>query len=136
LENTNGLINDFEFLIFHLTLRYIFACAKTLRASGSEQEKIMTQQLITKEEIEKIARLSHIELHETEIASTIQHVSAVLSYAARVQEIAKDVNIPSLKNSNVEREDIAMPCDAQAILAQAPEREGDFFVVPVIIEGQ
>lgn len=93
-------------------------------------------QLITKEEIEKIARLSHIELHETEIAATIQHVSAVLSYAARVQEIAKDVNIPSLKNSNVEREDIVIPTDSQAILAQAPEREGDFFVVPVIIEGQ
>jgi aspartyl/glutamyl-tRNA(Asn/Gln) amidotransferase C subunit len=96
----------------------------------------MTQQLITQEEIEKIARLSHIELQQTEIEATIQHVSAVLSYAARVQEIAKDVTIPSLKNSNVEREDVVIPCDAQAILAQAPEREGDFFVVPVIIEGQ
>lgn len=95
----------------------------------------MTQS-ITKEEIEKIARLSHIELQETEINAMIEHVGAVLNYAARVQEIAKDVNIPSLKNSNVEREDLIIPTDPQTILAQAPEREGDFFVVPVIIEGQ
>jgi len=114
-------------------------------------------QLITKEKVEKIARLSHIDLSETEIINAMKHLDAVLSYAARVQEIAKDVDVPSyapsfaesfgghgkamegrpsLKNCNVEREDIVIPTDAQAILAQAPEREGDFFVVPVIIEGQ
>lgn len=93
-------------------------------------------QFITKEEVEKIARLSHIELSETEIISAIEHLDAVLNYAARVQEIAKDVDVPSLKNCNIERDDSIIPTDAQAILAQAPEREGDFFVVPVIIEGQ
>jgi aspartyl-tRNA(Asn)/glutamyl-tRNA(Gln) amidotransferase subunit C len=93
-------------------------------------------QLITKEEIEKIAKLSHIYLSEMEITNAIQHLDAVLSYAARVQEIAKDVDVPSLKNCNIEREDIVIPTDPQTILAQAPEREGDFFVVPVIIEGQ
>ena len=93
-------------------------------------------QPITKEEIEKIARLSHIELSETEIIAAMQHVGAVLNYAARVQEIAKDVDVPSLKNSNIEREDIVIPTDPETILAQAPEREGNFFVVPVIIEGQ
>lgn len=93
-------------------------------------------QLITKEEIEKIARLAHIYLSETEINNAIQHLDAVLSYAARVQEIAKDVDVPSLKNCNIEREDVIIPTNAQTILNQAPEREGDFFVVPVIIEGQ
>ena len=93
-------------------------------------------QLITKEEVEKIARLSHIELSEEETIAAMKHLDAVLSYAARVQEIAKDVDVPSLKNSNIEREDIVIPTDAQTILAQAPEREADFFVVPVIIEGQ
>ena len=93
-------------------------------------------QLITKEEVEKIARLSHIELSETEIIAAMKHLDAVLSYAARVQEIAKDIDIPSLKNNNVERSDVIVETDPQTILAQAPEREGDFFVVPVIIEGQ
>ncbi|HEX4068734.1 MAG TPA: Asp-tRNA(Asn)/Glu-tRNA(Gln) amidotransferase subunit GatC [Candidatus Babeliales bacterium] len=93
-------------------------------------------QLITKEEIEKIARLSHIELSETEMINAMKHLEAVLGYAARVQEIAKDINVPTLKNKNVEREDIVIPTDVQPILAQAPEREGDYFVVPVIIENQ
>jgi aspartyl-tRNA(Asn)/glutamyl-tRNA(Gln) amidotransferase subunit C len=89
---------------------------------------------ITREEVEKIARLSHIELTEQEIINAIKHLEAVLSYAARVQDIAQDVNVPSLKNSNIEREDIIIPTDPEPIRAQAPEREGDFFVVPVIIE--
>ena len=89
---------------------------------------------ITKEEVEKIARLSHIELTEQEIINAMKHLEAVLSYAARVQDIAQDIDVPTLKNSNVERDDIIIPTDPQTILAQAPEREGDFFVVPVIIE--
>jgi len=93
-------------------------------------------QLITKEEIEKIARLAHINFSETEIINVMNHLDAVLSYAVRVEEIAKDIDVPSFKNCNIEREDIVIPTDTQSILAQAPEREGDFFVVPVIIEGQ
>src|SRR5579863_10115698 len=105
---------------------------RTLENTDSlKQRKIMA--LITKEEVEKIARLSHITLSEQETIAAMKHLDAVLSYAARVQEIAKDIDIPSLKNNNIEREDIVIPTDAQAILAQAPEREGDFFVVPVII---
>ena len=90
--------------------------------------------MITKEEVEKIARLSNIELSESEIINAQKHLEAVLSYAARVQDIAQDVDIAILKNENIEREDIVMKTDSKTILAQAPEREGDFFVVPVIIE--
>lgn len=90
--------------------------------------------IITREEVEKIARLSNIELSPEEITIAQNRLEAVLSYAARVQNIAKDVDVAILKNSNVEREDIIQPCNPQPILAQAPEREGDFFVVPVIIE--
>jgi len=90
--------------------------------------------MITKEEVEKIARLSNIELSESEIINAQKHLEAVLSYAARVQDIAQDVDIAILKNENIEREDIVMKTDSKTILVQAPEREGDFFVVPVIIE--
>jgi aspartyl-tRNA(Asn)/glutamyl-tRNA(Gln) amidotransferase subunit C len=90
--------------------------------------------IITAQEIEKIAKLSNIELSESEIIHAQKHLEAVLSYAARVQEIAKDIDVALLKNQNIERDDIIVPCNPQAILAQAPEREGDFFVVPVIIE--
>jgi len=92
----------------------------------------MTQ--ITREEIEKIARLSHIELTDHEIINAMKHVEAVLNYAARVQDIAHDITIETPKNNNIERDDIIIPTDPQPILAQAPEREGNFFIVPVIIE--
>ena len=90
--------------------------------------------MITKEEVAKIARLSNIELSQAEIIEAQKHLEAVLQYAARVQDIAKDIDVAILKNSNIERDDVIIPCDPQTILAQAPEREGDFFVVPVIIE--
>ena len=89
---------------------------------------------ITKEEIQKVARLAYIELTEQEIVSMSAHLEAVLSYAARVQDIAQDVDVVMQKNSNVERKDIVVKTDCESILAQAPEREGDYFVVPVIIE--
>jgi len=90
--------------------------------------------LITQEEVLKIARMAHIDLNEHEVKEMQKHLEAVLSYAARVQEIAKDVDEVQIKNCNVEREDIAVRPDAEKILAQAPEREGDYFVVPAIIE--
>lgn len=90
--------------------------------------------IITKEEIERIARLSNIELSETEIINAQKHLEAVLSYATRVQEIAKDIDAIILKNNNIERDDIIIKTDPEPIRTQAPEREGDFFVVPVIIE--
>jgi aspartyl-tRNA(Asn)/glutamyl-tRNA(Gln) amidotransferase subunit C len=90
--------------------------------------------LITQEEVRKVARLSHIEITDQEIAGMVSHLEAVLTYAARVQDIAKDIDVALMKNSNVEREDVVIPTDPEPIRAQAPEREGDYFVVPVIIE--
>jgi aspartyl-tRNA(Asn)/glutamyl-tRNA(Gln) amidotransferase subunit C len=89
---------------------------------------------ITREEILKVARMSHIELTEQEIEKMQVHVEAVLSYAARVQDIAKDVSVVNMKNSNIERDDRVIPAHGEKIRAQAPEREGDYFVVPAIIE--
>ena len=95
--------------------------------------------LITKEEVLKIARMAHIELTEQEIVKMQSHIEAVLSYAARVQDLSgqdvgKDSDMVLQKNSNVERDDIVVKSDSQAILAQAPEREGNYFVVPAIID--
>ena len=91
--------------------------------------------LITKEEDLKIAKMSHIELSEQEIIKMQSHVESVLAYAARVQDLAQqDIDIITRKNINIERDDVAVACPPEPILAQAPEREGNYFVVPVIIE--
>lgn len=89
---------------------------------------------ISREEVKKIAHMSALELPDDEIESTMKRLEEVLSYAARVSQVAADVQEPSSKNSNVFREDIAKPSDAEAILERAPEREDNFYVVPSIIE--
>ncbi len=90
--------------------------------------------IISKEEVLKIARISAIEIREDEVEKLTKQLEDVLAYAARVAEIAADLQEPSTKNINVFREDVARDADTQAILERAPEREDDFFVVPSIIE--
>jgi len=89
---------------------------------------------ITRGEILKIARISHLDLHEDEIQPLISQIEQVLSYTERVKEVAADVQEPSTKNVNTFREDVVVKTDKKPILAQAPEREGDYFVVPMILE--
>lgn len=89
---------------------------------------------ISKDEVLKIAQISNLELHEDEIAGLLTQLENVLSYAERVKEITADVEEPSTRNVNVFREDVIAPSDPEALLAQAPEREGTYFVVPAILE--
>lgn len=89
---------------------------------------------ISREEILKIAHGSQLELLEQEVEPLIRQIQDVLSYAKRVAIIAADTQEPSIKNINIVRPDVTTPCNAESILKRAPEREGDFFVVPVILE--
>jgi aspartyl-tRNA(Asn)/glutamyl-tRNA(Gln) amidotransferase subunit C len=89
---------------------------------------------ITKEEVLKIATLSHIAIHDDEIEPIMQHLQSVLTYAERVQQIAGNVENNLYKQVNVFREDVIIPTNPEPILDQAPEREDHFFVVPRIIE--
>ncbi len=91
---------------------------------------------ITQEELRKIARLSHIAIHDDELKNLTADIDSVLTYAARVTEIAADIAEPSTKNVNVLREDVVISTDAEPLLAQAPEHMHHYFVVPVIIENQ
>ncbi len=89
---------------------------------------------ISREEILKIARMSHVDVREDEIQSLTEQLERVLSYAERVSRVAVDVEEPSTKNVNVFREDVVVKKDPAPILAQAPERAGNYFVVPKILE--
>lgn len=91
--------------------------------------------IISREEILKIARISSIYLSEDEIEPLRKQLEAVLSYAACVQEIAgSDVPKEEAKNSNVYRQDVIIRQDNEPILAQAPQVEGNYFVVPKVLE--
>lgn len=90
---------------------------------------------ISREEVLKIAKMSQVGIHEDEIEAYMHQLEQVLSYAERVKEIASEVEEPSNRLVNVFRDDVIDKTDPEPILDQAPVREGDYFVVPVILEG-
>lgn len=90
---------------------------------------------ISREEIIKLARMSTIYLAEEEIEPLRQQLMAVLTYAARVQEIVQHI-VPEevIKPSNIYRPDTIIRRDPELFLGQAPQTEGNYFVVPKILE--
>ena len=90
---------------------------------------------ISKEEAVKIAQISCLTFDDVEINQIIKQLEAVLSYAARVQNLASDVQEPSSKEINVFREDVEIKTNAQSILAEAPDGEQNYFVVPKVLDG-
>lgn len=88
---------------------------------------------ITKDEALKIASFTKLTIADNEIDAIVQQLQDVLEYAQRVQNIAKDIDIPSTKNINRQREDIVVFFDSKKILEQAPDAQDNYFVVPKIL---
>ncbi len=91
---------------------------------------------ISREEIIKIAQMSHVDIHADEIPGLLKQLQDVLSYAERVQEGAADVKEPAIKNVNFFREDVVVRTEAALLLARAPQEEENYFVVPAILENK
>lgn len=91
---------------------------------------------ISRQEVLKIAAISNINFLDNELDAVALQLSAVLSYANRVQEIATDTQETFSKNINVMREDVVVKTDSEKILEQAAKREANYFVVPTIIENK
>jgi aspartyl/glutamyl-tRNA(Asn/Gln) amidotransferase C subunit len=89
---------------------------------------------VSREEVLKVARMSAISLREEEIAPLMKRMEEILSYAQRVTQVATAIEEPSTKNVNVLRNDVVVPQNTQKILAQMPERAGDYLVVPMILD--
>lgn len=88
---------------------------------------------ITKEEALKIASLTKLTIDADELDAIVKQLQDVLAYAERVQDIAKDSHIPTSKNVNRQRQDVVHQFDSQKILAQAPDEQDNYFVVPKIL---
>jgi aspartyl-tRNA(Asn)/glutamyl-tRNA(Gln) amidotransferase subunit C len=88
---------------------------------------------ITKEEALKIASFTKLTIADNEIDSIVEQLQNVLAYAARVQDMAKDLDIPTTKNINRQREDVIVSFDSKKILDQAPDAQDNYFVVPKIL---
>ena len=89
---------------------------------------------ISKDEVLHVARLARLELTDDEVARFQEQLSAILDAVSKVSELdLSDVPPTShpLDVVNVWEADEPRPClTAEEALANAPEREGDFFKVP------
>jgi len=89
---------------------------------------------ITREEVLHVAKLARLELSDAEVDRFGAQLSAILEAVGKVSELdLSDVEPTAhpLELVNVWAEDEPRPSLLpEEALANAPEREGDFFVVP------
>lgn len=99
--------------------------------------------MLSKEDVLAVAKLSRLELNESELEKFQKQLENVLKLFEEVQEIdvdgvAETSQVTGLRN--VVREDVAKcdedlrPCGAEKLLKNTPIRNGDNIVVPKIIE--
>lgn len=93
---------------------------------------------ISAELLRHVASLARLELDSEEVEMFQGQLSSILTRAQRVQDLNLDDVAPThhpqhLKNVLRTDEVVASP-DSEPILSQAPEREGEFFRVPKILE--
>ncbi len=95
--------------------------------------------MITVKEIEKLATLARIKLDDSEKQEMTKEIDSILTYVDEIKKATVDMDVrPSVGAiRNVFREDVAITTsleDREAILKEAPDREGDFVAVKKIIE--
>jgi aspartyl-tRNA(Asn)/glutamyl-tRNA(Gln) amidotransferase subunit C len=93
---------------------------------------------ISREDIQRLAFLVRIELTPTEELAMIEHLNTLLTYVEKLNRVNTEGVEPMVyvvEFPSPMREDrVTNQPDTEALLRNAPEREGDFFKVPRIIE--
>lgn len=89
-------------------------------------------------DIAKVARLARLALNDEELERYRRQCEVVLEHAALVQALPTDGVPPTshpLPRTNAFREDAVTEClDREEVLSQAPDRDGDYFLVPRILD--
>jgi aspartyl-tRNA(Asn)/glutamyl-tRNA(Gln) amidotransferase subunit C len=88
-------------------------------------------------DVEHVAHLARLGLAEEELERLEGQLNHILDQYAILATLDTDAIPPTAQTielENILRDDVAMPSlPVEAALANAPEREGDFIVVPAII---
>jgi len=93
---------------------------------------------IDEPQVRKVARLSRLELTEAEVEEFTGQLSAILDYVEKMNEL-DTANVEPLAHclpiSNVFRADsVKESLGTEKTLANAPQRDGEFFKVPKILD--
>ena len=93
---------------------------------------------ISREDVQHVARLARLELSEAELERMRVEMDAILTYMDKLRSL-DTAGVPPTSHAvplhNVMRDDEPRPSTPRDdMLANAPDRAGDFFRVPRIIE--
>jgi aspartyl-tRNA(Asn)/glutamyl-tRNA(Gln) amidotransferase subunit C len=93
---------------------------------------------ITREEVLHVARLARLALSEDEVDRLRDQIGNILDYIRQLDTLDTREVVPTshaVEMGTPFRDDFVRPFgDKEAILSNAPDRSGDFFRVPRIIE--
>ena len=94
---------------------------------------------LTRDDVDHVAHLARLGLSEDELTRLEGQLNHILDQYAKLAELDTD-DIPptaqTIELENILRDDVARRrCRPRRSSRNAPEREGDFFVVPAILGG-
>ncbi len=93
---------------------------------------------IDETQVRKVAKLSRLDLSDSEVLEFTGQLEAVIAYVDKMSELNTDGVEPlahCLPLSNCLREDVMIDSiGTEAALANAPQRDGEFFKVPKILD--
>jgi aspartyl-tRNA(Asn)/glutamyl-tRNA(Gln) amidotransferase subunit C len=93
---------------------------------------------LTAQEVQWVAHLARLELTEAELQTMTRQLSAIVAYVDQLKQVNTDGVEPmahALAIHNVFREDEPAPSLPTAdALANAPQRRGDFYSVPAVLD--
>ncbi|MGA2916716.1 MAG: Asp-tRNA(Asn)/Glu-tRNA(Gln) amidotransferase subunit GatC [Sedimentisphaerales bacterium] len=98
----------------------------------------MAEKKIDMQQVRQVAKLSRLALSETEIAQFADQLSAILEYVEKLNQL-NTANVEPLAHclpiNNCLREDRIKPSlGTEKTLANAPQKDEQFFLVPKILE--
>ena len=95
---------------------------------------------LTRSDVEHVAHLARLGLTDDELSlleGQLNHILDQYTILAQLDTEQIPPTAQTIELENILREDVARPSmPPEDVLANAPEREGDFFVVPAILGGE
>lgn len=95
---------------------------------------------LTRADVLKVANLARLKLSEAEVADYTAKLGSILEYVESLNEVdTEDVEpmVHAVELSNVFRRDGVVPSlTREAALSNAPKTDGQFFLVPQILDAE